>query len=125
MHELGIANSVLQEARQEQVARHGARLRKITVRVGELAGVNPDALKFCFEVLVRENKLEPLELEIESCPRRQFCPACDKTFMVADYDLSCPTCGSSDTEFAGGDELELAQLEMEDYEPGTVATQST
>jgi len=125
MHELGIASSVLQEARQEAMRHPGVRLRKVRVRVGEFSGVNPEALSFCFEVLVRDSKLEPLELEIESCARRQHCPACGQTFTVADYDLNCPSCGTADTQFVSGDELELASLEMEDYEPSTAGAKSS
>jgi hydrogenase nickel incorporation protein HypA/HybF len=125
MHELGIAASVLQEAQQEAQRHPGTRLRKIKVRVGELSGVNPEALSFSFEVLVRDARLEPLELEIETCPRRQRCPACQQTFTVAEYDLRCPGCGTAETEFASGDELELASLEMEDYEPSAVGAKSS
>lgn len=124
MHELGIAASVLQEAQQEAQRHPGTRLRKVKVRVGELSGVNPEALSFSFEVLVRDAGLEPVELEIESCHRRQRCPACQQTFTVAGYDLRCPGCGTEETEFTGGDELELASLEMEDYEPSVAGTKS-
>ena len=125
MHELGIAASVLQEVQQEAQRHKGTRLRKVKVRVGELSGVNPEALSFGFEVLVRDAGLEPLGLEIETCPRRQRCPACQETFMVTDYDLRCPNCGTAETEFVGGDELELASLEMEDYEPSLAAAKSS
>ena len=118
MHELGIANSVLQEAQQELQRHLHSRLRKIKLRVGEMSGVNPEALRFCFEAMARESQVGQVELEIEICARRQRCPACNQTFTVVDYSLTCPTCGSSKTEFAGGDELELCSLEMEDYEPG-------
>jgi hydrogenase nickel incorporation protein HypA/HybF len=125
MHELGIATSVLQAARQEAGRHPGARLRKVKVRVGELAGVNPEALSFCFEVLVREGNLQPLELEIESCARRQHCRTCGLTFAVAGYELACPGCGAAETEFVSGDELELASLEMEDYEPSAAAAEGS
>lgn len=125
MHELGIAASVLQEAQQEAQRHPGTRLRKVTVRVGELSGVNPEALSFSFEVLVREAGLEPLGLEIESCARKQRCHKCEKTFTVANYELICPHCGTAETEFVGGDELELASLEMEDYEPSLAAAKSS
>ena len=125
MHELGIAASVLQEAQQEAQRHPGARLRKVKLRVGELSGVNPEALNFSFEVLVRNAGLEPLALEIEICPRRQRCPACQRTFTVAEYDLRCPSCGLAETEFAGGDELELASLETEDYEPSVAGAKSS
>ncbi len=125
MHELGIAASVLREAQEEAQRHPGSRLRKLKLRVGELSGVNPEALSFSFEVLVRDARLEPLQLEIETCPRRQRCLACQQTFTVAEYDLRCPGCGTAETEFVSGDELELASLEMEDYEPSTAATQGS
>lgn len=125
MHELGIATSIFQAARQEALRHPGKRLRKVKIRVGELSGVNPDALNFGFEALVGDSKLESVELEIESCPRRQRCPACGLDFTVPKYDLKCPRCGTEETEFAGGDELELASLEMEDYEPGAVTAQGS
>ena len=124
MQELGIATSLLQSAREEALRHPGARLRAIRVRVGELSGVNPDALSFCFEALAGGGRLGPVKLEIESCPRRQHCPQCDGTFTVVKYDLKCPQCGTEATEFAGGDELELASLEMEDHEPSAAGAQS-
>lgn len=124
MHELGIAASILQSAREEALRHPGARLRAIRVRVGELSGVNADALSFCFETMARDSELGPIKLEIESCPRRQHCRKCGRTFRVLEYELKCPQCGTAETEFAGGDELELASVEMEDYEPSSAGAQS-
>lgn len=123
MHELGIATSIWQSARQEALRHPGARLRAVRVRVGEFSGVSADALSFCFEALASDGKLGLVKLEIESCPRRQHCPKCGQTFTVAGYDLKCPQCGTAETDFAGGDELELASLEMEDYEPSAAGAQ--
>jgi len=113
MHELSIANSVLEAVRTEVDRRPGARALKVGVRIGELAGVDPDALRFSFEVLVRGTDLEPLALEIEPSPRRQRCGACGRAFTVVDYDVACPDCGAADTQCLSGDELELTYLEME------------
>ena len=88
---------------------------KVGVRIGELAGVDPDAMSFCFEALVRGTELEPLALEIEYCPRRYQCRSlwallCSHRRKIA----ACPECGMRDSQFLGGDELELAYLEVED-----------
>lgn len=123
MHELGIATSIWQSARQEALRHPGARLRAVRVRVGEFSGVSADALSFCFETLARDGEFNEVKLEIETCLRRQRCPRCERTFTVANYDLNCPHCGTPETEFAGGDELELASLEMEDYEPSAAGAQ--
>ena len=117
MHELGVANSILEAIRAEAQRRSGARIVKVGVRVGELSGVEPEALSFGFEALVRGGDLEPLALEIEFCPRRQRCPRCESTFAVPDYSLACPECGEVRTVCVSGDELELAYLELEEHEP--------
>ena len=114
MHELSIANSILQAARAETQARNGMRLTKIGLRVGELAGVDPDALIFAFEALVKETDLEKCVLEIERIPRRQECPGCGERFVVRDSQTRCPTCRVANTILISGDELEFTHLEMEE-----------
>lgn len=114
MHELSIAKSVLETVRAELAQRPGVRLHKVGLRVGELSGVNADALSFSFEVLVKGTDLEPAALEIECSPRRQLCPQCKSVFTVENYDLTCPNCGTSRTECVGGQELEFTYLELEE-----------
>ena len=109
---MSIANSILEAVRKESAARGGARVSKVGVRVGELAAIDPEALRFCFEAMVQGSDLEPLALEIEVKPRQQRCPACNLTFTVEDYNLACPTCGLQATECVSGDELDLAYLEI-------------
>ena len=116
MHEMGIANAVLDAVRTEALRLNGRHPSKVGVRIGELAAVDPEALHFCFDALVRGTDLEPLELDIEFCPRRHRCPQCNEVFAVLDYAMECPHCGSLRTEFVSGDELELAYLEVADDE---------
>jgi Zn finger protein HypA/HybF involved in hydrogenase expression len=37
----------------------------VGVRIGEMAGIDPQSLAFSFEVLVKGSDLEPLDLAIE------------------------------------------------------------
>ncbi len=114
MHEFAIASSVLQAVQTEVRLRPGMRVSKIGVRIGDLAGLDPDALSFCFQALTKETELESVVLVIERKPRRQRCSRCAHEFVVVNYETSCPECGEGLTAFLGGDELELAYLEMED-----------
>jgi hydrogenase nickel incorporation protein HypA/HybF len=114
MHELGIANSVLEAVQAEAARRRGAVPVKVAVRIGELAGIDPDALSFSFEVLVAGTRWHRLELEIQTKPREHRCPSCGVIFRVVDYNFACSVCGTSRTECVGGDELELAYLELEE-----------
>jgi len=114
MHELSIANSVLEAVRKERERLNGARVTKVGLRIGELAGVDPEALSFGFEVLVKDSELAPLALEIEFTSRRHECSQCKHVFTVVEYQVDCPACGSTETRCIGGDELELAYLEVEE-----------
>ncbi len=114
MHELGIANSIFETVQSEARQRPGARVARVGVRVGEFSSVDPEALKFSFEVLVKDTSFSSLPLEIEIAPLRYRCLACDDSFVVVDYATACPRCGEHQTECVGGTELELSFLELEE-----------
>jgi hydrogenase nickel incorporation protein HypA/HybF len=115
MHEMGIANSVLEAVQAEVARRPGCSPCKVGVRVGELAAVDPSALQFCFEALTRETDFESLQLEILVCARRHRCLDCGNEFVVQEYDSQCPRCRNLRSECISGEELELAYLEVEDH----------
>ncbi len=113
MHELSIATAILDRV-QAEAHRHQAHICKVGVRVGEISGVDPEALAFGFEVLVKDTDFEPLALIIETCPRVQRCCGCAHEFVAADSDTVCPKCGNAITVCVGGDELDIAFMETED-----------
>jgi hydrogenase nickel incorporation protein HypA/HybF len=125
MHELGIANSVLDAVRTEMSLHPGTYPCKVGVRIGEMAAIDQEALRFCFEAIILDTDLKSLELEIEVCPRRHRCQACGRDFVVHDYDSRCPQCASLETTCISGDELELAYLEVDEYGSSTVGAKSS
>jgi len=125
MHELGIANAVLEAVKTEAARHAGTRPCKVGIRVGELAAIDQESLRFCFEAITRETEFESLQLEIELYPRRHRCCNCAHEFVIEDYNFRCPQCASLETECISGDELELAFLEVEEYGTCTAGTKST
>ncbi len=125
MHEMGIASSVLEAVRTEMRRYPESYPCKVGVRIGEVAAIDPEALRFCFEAMVLDSDLASVELAIEVCPRRHRCLACGHEFVVHDYDCSCPKCASLGTSCISGDELELAYLEVEQYGSSTIGAKST
>jgi len=114
MHELGIASSIL-ECVQKEARRHpGARITKVGVKIGELSGVDVDALQFGFECMVKDTEWERLVLEVESILRMQRCPKCGKEFRMAEFDPQCPQCGEFATICIGGEELDIAYMEVDE-----------
>jgi hydrogenase nickel incorporation protein HypA/HybF len=125
MHEMGIANSILEAVKTEAARYPGSQPRKVGVRIGELQAIDQDSLRFCFDAIVRETELDGLQLEIELCPRRHRCQACAQEFIVRDYEFKCPQCGEARSECISGDEMALAYLEVEEYEPSAAGAKST
>jgi len=87
---------------------------KVGVRIGELSGVDPDALSFGFEALVKDTPLEGLVLEIDFRKRVQRCSACQREFTTDMLFSCCPDCGSAATVCISGDELDITYIELEE-----------
>ena len=116
MHEMGIANSILDGVVAELSRRPGSRATKVAVRVGELAGVDPDALSFAFEALTLESEFAGLQLEVEYVRPRSRCRTCNQEFEMRNFEFLCPSCGGLNAERISGDELEFKYLEIADEE---------
>ena len=113
MHELSIAQSVVDTVEKELASRPGALLRKVGMRIGELAGVDADSLRFSWDCLTRETAFEGVTLEIETRAWQRRCSRCELIFAVDDFQTICPRCATEETEPEGGDELDVAYLELE------------
>jgi hydrogenase nickel incorporation protein HypA/HybF len=106
MHELAITQGVV-EAVTERTGT--APVTCVRVRVGRLAGVVPDAMRFCFELVTAGTPLEGATLEIEEPEGRGSCRSCGAEFVLADPVLLCD-CGSADVEVIAGRELAVASV---------------
>lgn len=113
MHEMGIAQSVIDMATREAELKSARAVLRVSLAIGELSGVDVESLSFCFECLKKDTLLDHATLEIAYKRRRHLCPSCSREFEVLNHDPGCPQCHREDTQFLGGDELELSQLELE------------
>ena len=114
MHELSIASSILEAVAKEKERRPNDRFLKVGLRIGELAGVDRDALSFGWEALTKDTEWQGLELAIEHVPRRQRCTVCAHEFEAPDFMTACPKCAELMTVTIAGDELDIAYLEVEE-----------
>ncbi len=61
MHELSITRNIVAIVAE---AAEGRRVRQVTLEIGKLAGVEPDAIAFCFDVVAKGTVLDGARLEI-------------------------------------------------------------
>ena len=112
MHELSLMEAV-RELALEQARAHGAeRIAAIGLRIGSLAGVEPEALRFAQEVVMAGTAAEGAVLRLEVVPARFHCEPCQAPFTAEQGDCFCPRCGVPSRRLLQGRELELASLEL-------------
>ena len=112
MHELSLMEEVRRLALQEMERHGGGRLRALTLRIGSLAGVEPEALRFAFEVVMAGSIAADARLQIERVPAVAFCDCCQGEFALDDGLWECPCCGGLSRQLRRGRELQLASLQL-------------
>jgi hydrogenase nickel incorporation protein HypA/HybF len=112
MHELGIAQNILEIVRQAVPKEQTAAVRSIRLRVGPLSGVVPDSLEFCFQAIVNETEMQKASLAIEQLPAILSCKKCAYRFQTKDLEFFCQSCGSSELELVSGKELEVVEIDL-------------
>ncbi|MDD3518216.1 MAG: hydrogenase maturation nickel metallochaperone HypA [Chromatiales bacterium] len=113
MHEMSLAEGIL-NIMEEAAAREGfARVKSLRLEVGRLAGVEVEALRFCFDAVIKGSVAEGARLDILDAPGEGWCMQCAKTVPVdALYD-ACPDCGGYQVQATGGLEMRVLDLEVE------------
>ncbi|MGC9195415.1 MAG: hydrogenase maturation nickel metallochaperone HypA [Syntrophobacteraceae bacterium] len=113
MHELSIAQSLL-DIIVEESNKHGlARINKVRLRIGELSAVVPESLLFCFDLVSRDTVAAGAVIEMERIAVTARCDKCDFSFEVKDRVFECPKCGEPVLEMLGGRELDVMSIEGE------------
>jgi hydrogenase nickel incorporation protein HypA/HybF len=114
MHELGVAAGILDIVRQHVPASDARRVRAVRVLLGEMAGVVPDSLDFCFGAIVAGTPYASAFLSIERVPARGRCGACGRLVELSRLQWVCPSCGELGLTLTSGDELQVADVELDD-----------
>ena len=114
MHELSIANSILDIVLNEKKINNLPEVKAIGLRIGALSGIFPDALEFSFDAIKKDTPLENTILEISEIPVTGICKSCNENFSVSDLIFSCPRCHSTSIEVDKGQEMDIEYLDIED-----------
>jgi hydrogenase nickel incorporation protein HypA/HybF len=117
MHELSIAQSIVDIAGQYVPRNRQNGIRMIRVRVGDLAGVVPDSLSFCFTAVTAGTPMAEALLEIEHVPYVIHCTGCEQDSTTEPGLALCPHCGSAATRILSGTELQVMTIDLDDETP--------
>ena len=110
MHEVSIMQNTLDLAIAQAKQNGASQIDCLTLKIGQLSGVIPEALEFAFEVLIQGTIAENAQLEIETIPAVCHCPNCDRLFEPEAYVYQCPHCQQISSDIVRGQELDLVSV---------------
>lgn len=113
MHEMSLCESILQTLEQQASVQQYHNVKTVWLEIGALAGVEIEALRFSFDLVVRGSLAEGAKLEIVTVPGLAWCLPCGRVVEVQQLYDECPLCGSHQLQVTDGHQMRIKELEVE------------
>ncbi len=114
MHEVSIAQSLLDIAINQCKEAGYRRINSILIRIGEAAGIQTDALRFAFDIVKRDTIAKEAELIIQTERLTVVCENCNKTFFCSEqFFYECPACKNKHLKIIKGRELDILEIDVD------------
>ncbi len=112
MHEMSIALGIVRIAEDEVKKAKASKVEVIELTIGELSGVEKEALDFAWPVAVKETVLEGAERKVDYIKGIGKCSECQLEFHLKNLHDACPDCNSYFKDILQGKELKVIALEV-------------
>jgi hydrogenase nickel incorporation protein HypA/HybF len=123
MHELSIAENILEIVHQYCPTGNGSNIQSVKLRVGELAGIVADSLTFCFSAITKGTSMEQASLVIERVPLTISCKRCNADSEIPVDCFACPRCHSTEVTIIAGRDLQVVEIELAEETNDHLTTQ--
>ncbi|HEY0833909.1 MAG TPA: hydrogenase maturation nickel metallochaperone HypA [Azospirillum sp.] len=113
MHEMALCESLLMAMEEAARGSGFAKVRRVRLEIGRFAGVEVQALRFGFDVVMRGSLAEGAELVVLDRPGQAWCFDCEEGVEIDERYSPCPRCGGARMQPTGGTEMTIKDLEVE------------
>jgi hydrogenase nickel incorporation protein HypA/HybF len=113
MHEMALAQGVLEVIEDYAARQRFHAVKTVWLEIGELSGVEPEAIAFCFGAVARGSIAQDARLEIVPLAGRGLCPGCGEIVALRQRFDPCPGCGSYGVQPREGLEMRVRELEVD------------
>jgi len=110
LHEIFIMESAINIVLEKAEENHLKEISQITIKVGELSGVMPEALEFAFRSMAKGTIAEGAQFLIEKVPAAAECGNCGIEFEISHFNKLCPKCQKFSTLILRGYELYVNKI---------------
>ncbi len=112
MHELSLCESVLQLIEQQAQSAQFQQVKTVCLEIGQLSGVDAEAMRFCFDSVMRGSVADQAVLEIIDVAGQGWCPHCAQTVALQLRYDACPNCGQFPVQIKDGEQMRIKHLEV-------------
>jgi len=112
MHEVALANALVDLAREHAAAAQAQRVTRLVVEIGPFSHVDAHALRFALDVAARGGPAEGAALDILEPEGAAYCLDCEASVTIATRGEPCPRCNGVKLLVQGGDEMRLKEMEV-------------
>jgi hydrogenase nickel incorporation protein HypA/HybF len=113
MHEMSLCEGVLQVLEEQARAQQFQRVRTVWLEIGALSSVEVEAMRFSFDVVMKDTLADSAKLEIIDVPGEAWCLQCMKPITIKQRFDPCGDCGSYQLQITGGEEMRIKELEVD------------
>ena len=113
MHELSLTISLIEIAEEHARRENATVITSVTMEIGVLSGVMPEAVEFAFEACSQGTLAEGARLEIRRIPALGRCQACGNESAIKSLLDGCTACDSLALDILRGEEMALIELEVD------------
>lgn len=115
MHELSIAQSILTIV-ENAAPQKDATVTSVKIQIGELSGIELEALKFALSITKNDTILKDAEFDIEIIRGEAECPQCRTVFPMHYFGASCPCCNNYFINVLKGREMKVVNITVDEVE---------
>ncbi len=110
MHELTLAESVMEIVEKAAEKAGVARVTRVRLSIGALSHVESDTLLYCCEVVSRGGIAEGARFEADRPSGKARCHACEQDFLLDHLAQGCPLCSKHDFQVLDGEQMRVVEI---------------
>ncbi len=110
MHEISLLESVLDTLETQAKQQGFQRVKQVVLEIGALSCVEADALRFGFDVVMKNSLAEHAELVIINVTGQGVCPNCQQSVLLETLHDPCHHCGSFGVKVVQGQAMRIKEL---------------
>lgn len=112
MHELSLAEGLIEILTEEASKQAYRQVRKVVLEIGEFSHVAPDAMRFCFEIAAQGSVAEGAVLDLTFRQAMGECRRCGESVVMHSRYDACPACGAYGIRVVEGEDMSIKYIEV-------------